>query len=516
MPSHSPSAKNLVWPVGQGAIGVSWDPDSTRLGQGARRSAPYHTLHIPYEPLTTPRIATDAEGVRYPVASDLQPRLAVGWEPSDGYRTWTIRLRPNARSNFGNALNAESVRWSWQRVYNLQKVGYWRSRYLAGLNSMDDLDVLDDLTLRFRLSRPNPEFAQYLVFATNNIVDATEAKKHVTEADPWAVEWLEDNIAGFGAFALAAQNPDTLEFVARDDYWAGRPGIDTLTQVGVQTREEGLRMLERGEANFVAGLYPEELARFAGRPDYQIVRMRANHSTLEFNWKEAPFDDQNVRQAVCYALPYETIMQQVYRGYGKISKTPIPSVSKFSTDEYWHYATNLDTARDLLKRSAYSGGFATELYIQPSNESLRFGEIVRQALAQIGITVEVRLQTALPFGTKVPMWFREECGHALYEGMYDLGHDYDPPPGMWGNKNIVDPLWTEKMRAIREADATAQEGLYRAIQRDIVEFAPCAHIAELETGWALRTGVDPWVLGPLFLGAETTVWSAHRQIMGWW
>ncbi|MFN8534729.1 MAG: ABC transporter substrate-binding protein [Dehalococcoidia bacterium] len=511
-----PSATELVWPVSHGSINVSWDPDSTRLGQGARRSAGYHQLHIPYEPLTTPRIGFDAQGVRYPVATELQPRLALSWEPSNEYRTWTFRLRPGVRSNRGNELNAESVRWSWERVYNLQKVGYWRSNYLAGLRSMDDLEVLDEHTLRFNLGRSNPEFAEYTSFATNNIFDATAAKPHATAEDPWAVDWLSDNIAGFGAFALEEQSAERLRFRGRDDYWAGKPGLDSLTMVGVSSRNDAMRMIEQGEANYLPGLYPEELARFAGRPGYQIIRVKANHSTLEFNWLEAPFDDQKVRQAVCYALPYERIMLQVYMGYGRISKTPIPTVSKYSTEEYWHYDTNIETARRLLQESGHPDGFETVLYIQPSNESLRFGEIVRESLKPIGITVEVRFQTSLPFGTKVPMWFREECGHALYDPMYDLGHDYDPPPGMWGNKNIVHPLWTEKMRAIREASAADQPELYRQIQRDIVEFAPCAHIAEVETGWVIREPVHPWALSPLFLAAETTVWSAHRQLFGWW
>ncbi|MCS6802482.1 MAG: ABC transporter substrate-binding protein, partial [Dehalococcoidia bacterium] len=271
-----PSPKDVVWPVAQSSITVSWDPDSTRLGQGARRSAGYHQIHIPYEPLTTPRIAEDAEGVRYPVATDLQPRLAVSWEPANDYRTWTFRLRRGVKSNWGNELTAESVRWSWERVYHLQKVGYWRSNHLAGLRSIDDLEVLDDYTLRFNLGRSNPEFAAYTSFATNNIVDAAAAKLHATPADPWAVEWLSDNIAGFGAFTLERRTADTLHFRARDDYWAGRPGIDTVTMVGVACRNDAMRLVERGEANFLPGLYPEEFARFAGRPGYRLIRVRAN------------------------------------------------------------------------------------------------------------------------------------------------------------------------------------------------------------------------------------------------
>jgi ABC-type transport system substrate-binding protein len=510
-----PSPTNLVWPVARHQIDVTWDPDVAHAGR-EQRPAPYHTLHLVYEPLTTPRIAEDAEGVRYPISEEVQPRLAVAWEPADGYRTWTVHLRRGVRSHFGNELCADDVVWAWQRVYALRGVGLWRSRRMAGVESAADVEALDRSTVRFRTTGPNPEFPQYLIFATNNVVDSSEARRHADANDPWAVEWLSDNIAGFGAFTLEAQTSSELRFSARDDYWAGRPGLETVTMVGVACRNDAMRLLEQGEANFLPGLYPEEYARFANRPGYRLVRVRANHATLEFNWLAPPFDDQRVRQAICYALPYQRIREQVYHGYARPSLSPIPSVSKYSTGEFWRYETDLATARRLLRESGYPDGFETQLYIQPSCESLRFGEIVREALKELGITVEVRLQTSLPFGTKVPMWFREECGHALYDPMYDLGHDYDPPPGMWGGKNIVHPMWTEKMAAIRNAPSAEQPERYRAIQREILEFAPCAHIAEVETGWVVREPVDDWALGPLFLGAQTTVWSAHRQIFGWW
>jgi peptide/nickel transport system substrate-binding protein len=470
--------------------------------------------HFPYDPLTTPHVAVDAEGIRYPVSEDLKPRLATRWDAADDFRTWTVHLRRGVISHAGNELTADDVKWSWDRTYALRALGVWRSRGLGGLDAGQDLEPIDRYTLRFQLSGPNPEFPQYLSFGTNNIVDSVESKRHSTADDPWATEWLGTHVAGYGPFNLAGQEDDTVRFEARPAFWGGRPGVDSITLIGVADREAGLRLLERGEANMALGLYPEELARFAGRAEYHIERVRANHSTLEFNWLSPPFDDQNVRQAVCFALPYERILDHVYRGFAQQSKSPIPSVTKYHTPVFWKYSTDLARARELMKDSTYPDGFQTELYIQPSYESLRFGEIVREALKPVGIEVDVRVLGPDSSGP-VPMWFKEECGHALLEPMYDIGHDYAPPLGIHGGRTLRDKRWTDRIRAIRRAASADQPELYRQFQKDIVEFATCAHIAEIQTGWVFRNPVDPWVLSAECLGVNMTVWSGHRQILPW-
>ena len=108
-------------PQSVGAVRDGWDTDSAHVAQN-------HTIHTAYEPLTSPRIAIDKRGVRHPVASELLPRLAESWEGSADARSWTVRLRPGVRSDAGNELTAEDVRWSWERAYALRRVGRWRSR----------------------------------------------------------------------------------------------------------------------------------------------------------------------------------------------------------------------------------------------------------------------------------------------------------------------------------------------------------------------------------------------------
>ena len=502
----------LYWPVASDGIDASWDPDQQHI---SKPFLPYHTVHLAYEPLTTPNILEDNDGIRYPNAMDMQQRLAVNWEHNEEYTKWQITLRENTISHAGNPLTTADVLWSWQRTYALKGVGAWREKYLAGLTNVSDIEIIDDQAMTFHLSGPNPQFAAYLGFATNNIVDSTEAKKHITSDDPWGTEWLDDNPIGYGQFIMTDRTSSEMNFTVNENHFLGKPDIKKIVQSGVESRVDAVNQAHKGEFNFLLGLYPEELISFEQSQDFNTYKVRANHSTLEFNWQEAPFDDKNVRQAINYITPYEKIIKYVYAGHARKSLSPICSTSEFHRSDLMQYATNLDKAKSLMKVSGYPDGFETELYIKPSQESLRFAELMRNELVKIGIKIEVKIDIDLPFGTKVPMWFREECGHAMYEPYYDLAHDYDPPLGMWGGKNIVDETFTTPLRAIRSTEATRQQQAYENIQAEILEFAPCVHIAEIDTGWAMHKDVNDWAANTIFLGASTTVWSAHRQIMGW-
>src|ERR1700704_227844 len=121
MANHpSPSPKDLVWAVAMGQTRVSFDPDAQHMGADRRYQAPYHTVHIPYEPTTTPRIHIDENGVRYPISEDLEGRLAESWKSSDDNQVWDLTLRKGVLSHAGNELTSDDFKWCWDRVYALK------------------------------------------------------------------------------------------------------------------------------------------------------------------------------------------------------------------------------------------------------------------------------------------------------------------------------------------------------------------------------------------------------------
>ena len=130
------------------------------------------------------------------------------------------------------------------------------------------------------------------------------------------------------------------------------------------------------------------------------------------------------------------------------------------------------------------------------------------------MNAEVRLLRPPPDTVAAPMWFKSECSHAVNEPGYELGHDYDPPAGLRDPLWFRDRRWTERLKEVRGAPAEEQPRHYHDVQRELLEFAPCVHVAEVETGIVFDERLSAWGRGAACLGTRATVWSGTRAVLG--
>src|SRR3546814_685893 len=131
---------------------------------------------------------------------------------------------------------------------------------------------------------------------------------------------------------------------------------------------------------------------------------------LELNTTKPPFDNQKVRQAVAYAIDRKFIIDNIWFGFGKPATGPISSnfaASGLYTDDVKDYnvPNGAEIANKLLDEAGFprkGDGTRFEIVhdVTPYGEEWqRFGEYVKQALAQIGIKASLRYED-------VPTWLR--------------------------------------------------------------------------------------------------------------
>jgi peptide/nickel transport system substrate-binding protein len=340
-----------------------------------------------------------------------EPRMAEGWEVTNGGRTYTFSLRRDWPSHAGNEFTAADVKWTFDRSFALQGITAFYND-LSKIERPEDVKVLDDYTVRIELAEPGPDLLLTMSTFWRAIVDSKLARIHATSSDPWAKRWLKNHDAGFGPFKLDDLSP------GRHVVWVAHkqhpfpPKLDQITFSEVPASSDRLAALTSGEAQVAQFLSPTDMEQVQNGDDVRLWNFQGYviaQSPMNPNYQ--PLDDVRVRQALSYATPYEQILKQVYRGFAGPAAGPL-SDHAAGFDPYLHpYTYDPDRARELLREAGLGNGFKTTLAYNtadPLGEPV--GARLRNAFKDVGVTLELE---ALPpsvypdalYTGKRPMFF---------------------------------------------------------------------------------------------------------------
>src|ERR1700726_2887974 len=80
----------------------------------------------------------------------VQPKLALSWDHSEDFKTWTFKLRPGVKFHDGTPFNAEAVKANFDR----QKDPANKCRCAFYISNIHDVQAPDELTLVYNLNDP--------------------------------------------------------------------------------------------------------------------------------------------------------------------------------------------------------------------------------------------------------------------------------------------------------------------------------------------------------------------------
>ena len=154
-------------------------------------------------------------------------------------------------------------------------------------------------------------------------------------------------------------------------------------------------MLETGEVDIAGYLQENEVANFDGLDGYTTTSTTNCLSmVLLFNCDSSNvFANKALRQAVCYAIDNEAILQNVFGGKGSVNKSYGNDVygdfvDKWYDEDYYDY--DMEAAKAKLAEAGYEPG-ELHVKIMTTTEShfIRIGELVQAFLSTIGISSEI-------------------------------------------------------------------------------------------------------------------------------
>ncbi len=345
----------------------------------------------------------------------LIPRLAESWEANDDLSEYTFKLDPDARFADGTPVEANDVKWSWERLANVKG----SAAYFVG--NVATIEAPDASTVVVKLNSADASFATSTTSPYMVVINSDVAIANGANADPDADEtddaeqWFFGESAGSGPYVLVNyQEGSELRLERNQNYWGDAANVKNIIIKETVEAVAQRQLLETGDADLAMQLNADLTEGIGGGieveniPSFNFVYIALWPGT-ELN----PDIDLNkeVRTAIRYAIDYDNMIKVTVGGAGRPQAAPIPN-GFLGTDDLPLPEQDLDKARQLMADGGYPDGFELEAIFPTFNVyGVDFSTMFQQLqidLAEIGI--DLQLQPADPavwidaaFSTGIPM-----------------------------------------------------------------------------------------------------------------
>lgn len=423
---------------------------------------------------------------------EIVPMLAVSWDASADNTSYTFHLRDDVKFHSGKAMTSADVVASFEHIKSSTSASF-----LYGMAGIDKVTATDPKTVVISLTAPNHLFLQILPMYSFSIIDMDEATKNGGSA------WLGKNAAGSGPYKIDSWDPATEATISRnDDYWGEKPALSTVNMKFIGEASNRVQLLTKGEVDVALEVPAKDVATLE-TTDGITVDSRASNKILYFamNNAVAPFDNEKVRQAISYAIPYDKLINDVMKGQASPMRSSVASSTPGFTDAGNTYKYDLDKAKSLLAEAGMADGFTFDFTLGGGFDDWKDDAVLIQAeLAKIGVTMNIKSMARPQFlealaGNNVQSYISRWTSFVNDPG-YHLGL-LMTSKGTSNYMNFhnakVDSLWEQ---AAHEPSQDARNKLYGEAQEVISQQSPWAYLYEYNIVVAAKSDVQGYTSYP--------------------
>jgi peptide/nickel transport system substrate-binding protein len=390
-----------------------WNP----FVPGSRRDHGFHQAMI--EPLFILNYET----------GEFIPWLGESFEANETNDVWTLKLR-------------EGVKWSDGEDFNADDVVFSVNMLLDNAPDLNDsaalqqwiasVEKVDDLTIQFNLTKPNPRFQldywSVRIWGGPNIVP-----EHIwKDQDPLTFKYY-DPAQGWpvftGPYKLESVGETEFVYVRDDNWWGAAAGFkelpkperliwtwygpeETRTAAMANNGLDSMMDVTLGALLALQQRNPSVMSHFSQAP-YAWVPDPCSR-TFEFNHTKEPWNDKDMRWALNYAINRDEIVAIAYEGTTFPSRHFFPAYPPLDRyvdlleeaglyDEYPLMEHNPDKAKELIESKGYTMNEGTGYYEKDGQEltldittheafieKQRIAQVMVEELQSIGINASTR------------------------------------------------------------------------------------------------------------------------------
>jgi peptide/nickel transport system substrate-binding protein len=357
------------------------------------------------------------------------PHLATSWEETPDGMAWTFRLLEGVTFHDDTPFNAEAVQ-TWIASYEGTE-----NEYLV--EAIGSVDVIDDLTVRFNMDRPEPNLLYNLASAFMGIPSPTA---YAALGDEFGVT----SAIGTGPYELQSFEIGLETVLVRnEDYtWGsdlskntGAGHVQTFTFREIPDQSTAFLELRTGGIDLLLGVPTDFLQILEAEANIQIIQMPGTGiSYMPINTTAPPFDDILVRQATTMAVDQDSIVAAIYNGVGAPARNfLISSLPEADVSPELNVTVQSRACRRIAGRGRLGLGddgvrvkgderLSVEPFHRQQTELTRLTQVIQAQLGEIGMEAVITVFD--------PSTIRDEYRrkpHQLAVRSYD-----------WNNSDILD------------------------------------------------------------------------------
>jgi peptide/nickel transport system substrate-binding protein len=407
-------------------LAMTLEPPGLDPTAGAASAIAEITLYNIYETLT--KITSD---------SRTTPLLAESWTVSPDLKSWAFKLRQSVSFQNGEAFNAASVKFSFERAVDKAST----NKDKATFANIERIDTPDAHTVVLNLKNGDPDLLFKLGQATAIMVEPKSAGSNNTQP------------VGTGPYRL--------------DNWAKGSAV-TLTRwdgyrnaKDVKLKRVTLRFISDPAAQVASLLsgdvdvFPRvsaarSLKAFETNKKFQVLVGGSRAKTiLAINNKRKPLDNVLVRRAIAHAIDRKMVIEGAADGFGvPIGSYLVPGTPGY-VDLTGMNGFDLAKSRALLHQAGVALPLELTMKLPPTPYARQGGEVIAAQLAKVGINAKIE-------NVEWAQWLSGVYGQKAYDltvishvEPLDFGN-FARPNYYWGYESAeFNALWAKVQATIK-------------------------------------------------------------------
>ncbi|MEV0623923.1 ABC transporter substrate-binding protein [Nonomuraea sp. NPDC050404] len=475
------------------------------------------TLEQMYDTLVSPK----------PGSTEIGPRLALSWKPSDGGRSWTFDLRREVKFQDGTPFDGKAVcanfdRWhTFSGLQQSPSVSTWWQNVFGGFknNESDKLSASlykscsapDDHTAVIELTRPSASFVSALSMTPFAIASPAALEKYDADAIGGSAEQPDFNSpfgtrypVGTGPYTFVSwEHGDRITLKANPSFWGGKPKVDKLVLRVLKDPTAKLQELQAGGIDGFSSVPASMLGQLRGDSKVKLYEGKPfDIGHVSFNSSVKPFDDPKIRQAVAHAINRPALRQAKLPPGTEDATQFIPAGLDGHAGDTASYAYDPAKAKALIKES---GAAAPEIeFWYPTGISRPYMPNPQDMFQSIQADLQAAGFTVRP---KAKQWSEYVSGLLAGKApmfMFGLIGTYPDASyflNLYAQQITMGDFKGELKKLLAKADETvdpaARAALYEDINRKMMEFVPGVPYGNVPSYAVFSTRVRGFTPSPL-------------------